>query len=48
VIVGIIRHDPESYLSNDPSWRPTLPSHQPGSYRIRDLLVPARKTFEPA
>jgi hypothetical protein len=42
VIVGIIRHDPESYLSNDPSWRPTLPSHQPGSFRIRDLLVPAR------
>jgi hypothetical protein len=42
VIVGIIGHDPESYLSNDPSWRPTLPSHQPGSFRIRDLLVPAR------
>jgi hypothetical protein len=48
VIVGIIRDDPESYLSNDSSWRPTLPSHQPGSYRIRDLLVPARSTFEPA
>ena len=42
VIVGIIRNDPESYLSNDPAWRPTLPSHQPGSFRIRDLLVPAR------
>ena len=41
VIVGIIRRDPESYLANDPSWRPTLPSHQPGSFKIRDLLVPA-------
>src|ERR671922_1454567 len=35
VIVGIIRHDPESYLANDPSWRPTLPSHQPGRFKIR-------------
>ena len=42
VIVGIIRRDPESYLANDPSWRPTLPSHQPGDFKIRDLLVPAR------
>jgi len=41
VIVGIIRGDPESYLANNPSWRPTLPSHQPGSFRIRDLLSPA-------
>ena len=42
VIVGIIRGDPESYLSNNPSWRPTLPSHQAGTFRIRDLLSPAR------
>jgi hypothetical protein len=41
VVVGIIRTDPESYLTNDPSWRPTLPSHEPGSFKIRDLLVPA-------
>ena len=41
VIVGIIRKDPESYLANDPSWRPTLPSHQPGNFKIRDLLIPA-------
>jgi hypothetical protein len=40
VIVGIIRRDPESYLANDPSWRPTLPAHQPGTFKIRDLLVP--------
>jgi hypothetical protein len=41
VIVGIIRNDPESYLRNDPPWRPTLPAHQPGDFRIRDLLIPA-------
>jgi hypothetical protein len=41
VIVGIIRKDPESYLANDPSWRPTLPSHEPGSFKIRDLLIPS-------
>jgi hypothetical protein len=41
VIVGIIRTDPESYLTNDPSWRPTLPSHEPTSFKIRDLIVPA-------
>src|SRR5438552_2823896 len=35
VIVGIIRNDPESYLSNKPSWRPTLPSHQAGVFKIR-------------
>jgi Animal haem peroxidase len=42
VLVGIIRHDPESYLTNDPSWRPTLPSHEARSFKIRDLLIPAR------
>jgi hypothetical protein len=41
VVIGIIRTDPESYLTNDPSWRPTLPSHEPGSFKIRDLLIPA-------
>jgi len=42
VIVGIVRHDPESYLSNNPTWQPTLPSHEAGVFKIRDLLVPAR------
>jgi Animal haem peroxidase len=41
VIVGIVRHDPESYLSNNPSWLPTLPSHEAGVFKIRDLVVPA-------
>ena len=40
VIIGIVRSDPESYLANDPSWRPTLPSHEADTFKIRDLLVP--------
>ncbi|HEX9096226.1 MAG TPA: peroxidase family protein [Candidatus Dormibacteraeota bacterium] len=40
VLVGIIRTDPESYLTNDPSWQPTLASHESGTFKIRDLLIP--------
>lgn len=42
VIVGIVGTDPESYLNNNPSWQPTLPSHQAGVFKIRDLVVLAR------
>ena len=42
VIVGIVRNDPESYLANNPSWQPTLPSHEAAVFKIRDLVVPAR------
>jgi heme peroxidase len=41
VLVGIIDADPESFRSVDPSWTPTLPSHEPGRFGIADLLVPA-------
>jgi hypothetical protein len=41
VLLGIIDADPESYRSVDPSWRPTLPSHEPGVFGIADILVPA-------
>ncbi|TMD64870.1 MAG: peroxidase [Chloroflexi bacterium] len=41
VIVEVVRNDPESYLANNPSWQPTLPSHEAGAFKIRDLLVPA-------
>jgi len=40
VIVGIVRNDSESYLANNLSWRPTLPSHAAGIFKIRDFLVP--------
>lgn len=39
VLVGIIAGDPESYLVNAPRWQPTLPSHQSGLFKIRDLVV---------
>ena len=41
VLVGIIEADPESFRSVDPSWTPTLPSHEPGRFGIADLLSPA-------
>ena len=40
VLVGIIDSDPESFRSVDPTWAPTLPAHQPGSFGIVDLLAP--------
>jgi len=41
VLLGIIDADPESFRSVDPSWRPTLPSHEKDGFSIGDLLVPA-------
>ncbi len=40
VLIGILSADPESYLSLDPAWTPTLPSHS-DRFGLRDLLVPA-------
>jgi hypothetical protein len=42
VLVGIIDADPESFRSVNPSWRPTLPSHEAGRFGIADLLVPVK------
>ncbi len=40
VLVGIVDADPESFRSVDPSWRPTLPSHEPGRFGLADILAP--------
>jgi hypothetical protein len=40
VLLGIIDADPESFRSVDPSWRPTLPSHDPDAFGIADILTP--------
>jgi heme peroxidase len=40
VLLGIIDADPESFRSVQPTWEPTLPSHD-GSFGLIDLLVPA-------
>ena len=39
VIAGLIQSDPESYLSYDPRWRPTLPGHTSGDFRMVDFLT---------
>jgi hypothetical protein len=39
VLVGIVRRDPESYLSVDPGWRPTLPGRHEGVFGLADLLT---------
>ena len=41
VLVGIVDADPESFRSVDPSWTPTLPSHEPGRFGLADILAPA-------
>jgi len=38
VFVGLLKEDPGSYLSAAPGWKPTLPSSQPGDFRMADLL----------
>jgi Animal haem peroxidase len=42
VLIGVIDADPESFRSVDRRWRPTLPSNEPGSFGIADILVPAK------
>jgi Animal haem peroxidase len=39
VLIGILRSDPGSYLSNDPDWTPTLPARN-GRFGLTDLLQP--------
>jgi heme peroxidase len=39
VIIGLLQSDPESYLSYDPRWRPTLPSRDRGDFRMVDFLT---------
>jgi heme peroxidase len=39
VIIGLLQSDPDSYLSYDPRWRPTLPSRDRGDFRMVDFLT---------
>src|SRR5262249_7415179 len=39
VIIGLLQSDPESYLSYDPRWRPSLPSRDRGDFRMVDFLT---------
>jgi hypothetical protein len=42
VFIGLLQLDPNSYLSRQPGWRPTLPSASPGNFTMVDLLKFAR------
>jgi hypothetical protein len=39
VLLGLLLADPTSYLGAKPDWKPTLPSFEPGEFRMADLLV---------
>lgn len=39
VFLGILAKDPSSYLRNDPTWRPTLPSKVAGEFTMGDLIT---------
>jgi hypothetical protein len=39
VLREVIARDPDSYMSVDPGWTPTLPAHG-DRFRLRDILVP--------
>jgi hypothetical protein len=38
VLIGLLAGDPLSYLSVQPSWKPTLPATAPGSFTLSDLI----------
>jgi hypothetical protein len=42
VFIGLLELDPNSFLSVNPNWRPTLPSRTPGQFGMVDLLTFAR------
>jgi hypothetical protein len=39
VFLGLLALDEDSYLSENPRWRPTLPSRVPGTFTTADLLT---------
>ena len=42
VFLGLLALDDESYLSESPRWRPTLPSRVAGTFTMADFLTFAR------
>jgi hypothetical protein len=37
--VGLLEQDAGSFLSSNPSWKPTLPAAKAGDFEMRDLLT---------
>jgi hypothetical protein len=40
VLIGIIQADPESFLSVEESWTPSLPAREEGRFGLADILAP--------
>jgi len=38
VLVGLLKGDPSSFLRQQPAWKPDLPSAEPGTFTMPDLL----------
>jgi hypothetical protein len=38
VLIGLLAGDPLSYLNVQPTWKPTLPAANPGSFTLSDLV----------
>ncbi|MGI8997830.1 MAG: peroxidase family protein [Pyrinomonadaceae bacterium] len=38
VFVGLLQGSPDSFLTAEPNWKPTLPSAKPGKFTMADLL----------
>ncbi len=38
VLVGLLKGDPSSFLRQEPAWKPELPSAEPGTFTMIDLL----------
>jgi hypothetical protein len=38
VLIGLLAGDSLSYLSVNPTWKPTLPSRTPGTFTLTDLI----------
>ena len=47
VLVGITDADPESFRSVDPTWTPTLPARESGSFGLADIVAPAEIPSSP-
>lgn len=43
VILGLIAHDSQSWLSTNPSWTPCLPAADPATFTMVDLITTALK-----
>ncbi|MGQ0555831.1 MAG: peroxidase family protein [Nitrospiraceae bacterium] len=39
VFIGLLKADKDSYLTVNRNWKPTLPSAEPGDFKITDLLT---------